>query len=172
MPTPAQVRIRQDRQVRSSEGYDDVLPSGPSLQQVSTLQDDLNALRSQVARLLNTNMQTRWYQQPASGIAQIVNNIQYIEGQMGLAGPAREYDQDLTGPKNGVNRSFTTYKVFQRGGVINEAVYWNGVLLVEGSGKDYVAEESIPGNGYDTIVLLIAPIAEDTLSIDFTPVSI
>jgi len=78
-------------------------------------------------------------------------------------------DQPLTGLQNGVNTVFTTSTPFVRSGTVKERFYVNGVRQKEGAGNDYVATESTPGLGYDTLTLTTPPEASDNLIIDFVP---
>lgn len=54
--------FRQKRQVRKSDTYDDTLPAGSTLQTNSTdLETDLNAIRSQAARIIDADGNANWY---------------------------------------------------------------------------------------------------------------
>jgi hypothetical protein len=78
--------------------------------------------------------------------------------------------QELLGVKDGVNTVFSTPRPFLRTPEYREALYVRGRRWLEGVGCDYVAVESGgPGTGYDTIVLAVAPDAEDNMLIDYYP---
>jgi hypothetical protein len=65
---PPRTRIRQDRQAYNTDAYDDTLLPGPTLEtDAEDLADDLNALRSQVKRLIYGVAIGNWYDDPASG---------------------------------------------------------------------------------------------------------
>lgn len=54
--------LRQDTQIHNSETYDDTIAAGATLESAAvTLEDDLNALRSQVHRLLDATAGGNWY---------------------------------------------------------------------------------------------------------------
>jgi len=77
--------IHQDRQVRPSDEYDDTLPSGSTLEtDALSLQDDANALRSQIKRILG---EPNWYDDPAIDLATIA------AGGGGGPGPGLPIDQ-------------------------------------------------------------------------------
>lgn len=80
----------------------------------------------------------------------------------------RIFSEELAGLKNQSNNTYTTAADFVAG---SEAVYYNGVRLLEGVGNDYVRSESGGiGTGYDTITLVVAPHSDDNLLIDYNPV--
>lgn len=81
----------------------------------------------------------------------------------------RWIDQSLIGAQNSINTVFTTAVPFVRDATTREVFYVNGIRQREGAGHDYVATESVPGAGYDTITMGYPPVAKDNLSIDFTP---
>jgi hypothetical protein len=76
-------------------------------------------------------------------------------------------DQPLTGVQNGINKVFTTSLKFSHSATQKEMVYFNGIRQKEGVGCDYIASESIPLAGYDTLTFDAAPRANDVLTIDF-----
>jgi hypothetical protein len=54
--------LRQDTQIHNSEAYDDTVAAGATLESAAvTLEDDLNALRSQVHRILDATAGGNWY---------------------------------------------------------------------------------------------------------------
>lgn len=54
--------LRQDTQIHNSEAYDDTVAAGATLESAAvTLEDDLNALRSQVNRILDATGGGNWY---------------------------------------------------------------------------------------------------------------
>jgi hypothetical protein len=66
------VTINQLRQVRQSDTYDDGLPAGPTLQSgARNLQDDLNALRSQIKRITG---EAAWTTGPQTDLATLATN--------------------------------------------------------------------------------------------------
>lgn len=77
--------------------------------------------------------------------------------------------QNLVGPKNGFNFTFTTPGLehyVQNLPFIAIHVYLNGMRLA--LLDDYVAVESLgPGTGYDTIILNEAPFSDDHLFADY-----
>jgi hypothetical protein len=152
-------RIRQAKQARNSEAYDDQRPNGPVMETDPVdLEADLNNIRSQVNRILDKSLAGNWFDEPVADLQEI------------LAIASRRYKQPLAGAINGVNTVFTVATKFRHDGVRNEAVYYNGVCLQEGAGMDYVASESMALLGYDTITLEFAPKPGDNLAIDYTPV--
>lgn len=90
-------------------------------------------------------------------------------------GPANEarIREALNGVIDGANQVFTTNQDIDRTVTgKHEWVYYNGQLLREGAGNDYVASESGGvGTGYDTITTAIAPRVGDVLEIIYIPVS-
>lgn len=85
-----------------------------------------------------------------------------------LGGGGRYYRQPLTPTVD--PRVFTATIDFIHNGVVDEAVFYNGQSLLEGSGNDYVASESGGiGTGYDTITLEFIPRAASNWWIDFNP---
>lgn len=81
----------------------------------------------------------------------------------------RVFSGALTGAIDGVNDTFSAPAPFVAAGARREAVLYNGVRLAAGAGADYLALESIPGAGFDTIRLAFAPKSGDTLTIDYDP---
>lgn len=154
------VKIRQDRQIRSSLAYADDAPAGPALESTDSLQGDLNNLRAQVNRIMDKTLTGNWYDEPPADLV----DVQYVT----VVG-ARLHDQSFNEANDGVRTVFTTTEVFRHDGISDESVYYNGVKLNEGTGNDYVASESVIGDGYDTITFLnFAPYIDDDLVIDFT----
>ena len=155
------VRIRQGPQARNSEAYDDRLPNGPVMEtDPENLEQDLNALRSQINRILDRSLAGNWYDDPAADLQEL-----YL-----LA--SRRFHQTLIGPVDNLNTVFTSAEKFRHDGIRNECCYYNGQLLEEGAGNDYVVSESVPGLGYDTIETLFIPrngANPDKLWIDYTP---
>jgi len=80
--------------------------------------------------------------------------------------------EDLQGTINSVNKVFTTLSYIDRTDPKkSEWVYYNGILMREGVGNDYVASESGgAGTGYDTITFDFAPKVGDSLEIIYIPV--
>lgn len=79
---------------------------------------------------------------------------------------------DLIGARNGANVTYTTPEDFiQASGTYPNVVirvYWNGVRLRLGASNDYtVSESGGAGTGYDTIVMAVAPKADDQLTADY-----
>ena len=151
------VRIRQIKQVRESDTYDDSRPNGSGMETGQEhLENDLNNLRSQVQRIIDKT--GNWFDEPSTDLASIIAFIS-----------DREYQQALLGPINGTNTVFATATKFVRDGTRNETLKLNGITQQEGSSNDYVATESVATTGFDTITTAVAPIAGDKLIIDFTP---
>jgi len=78
--------------------------------------------------------------------------------------------QPLTGIVNGANQTFTSVTKWIRNANTAETLFYNGVRLTEGAGNDYIASESVPTTGYDTVTLAFAPQPGDVLVIDFYPI--
>ena len=76
-------------------------------------------------------------------------------------------DQALTGTIDGVNTVFTTTIPFMHNLVDREMFHVNGIRQKDGVGCDYIASESAPLLGYDTITMAYAPRVGDVLTIDF-----
>jgi len=151
-------RIRQAKQARNSEAYDDQKPNGPVMETDPTeLETDLNNIRSQVNRIMDASLTGNWFDNPVADLGEI------------LALASRRYKQALIGPKNGANAVFTTAQKFRHDGQRDEAVYLNGVCLTEGAGCDYIASETVPTTGYDTITFAFPIVGSDNIGIDFTP---
>lgn len=110
---------------------------------------------------------TTFFQQ--IGVATDTDELLVDPGSADLGGIGRYFGQTLIGSQNGSNLVFLTPVPFVHGGVSTEKLYWNGVLLEEGSGSDYVASESSPGAGYNTITMAVPPLSQDNLVIDFVP---
>jgi hypothetical protein len=155
------VRIRQGKQARSSEAYNDANANGPIMEtDPENLEQDLNNLRSQVNRILDRSLTGNWYDEPASDLNEL------------FVLASRRYTQALSGAINNVNRVFTTAEKFRHDGIRDESFYYNGQQLQEGAGNDYVVSESVPGLGYDTITTEFTPrngANPDQLWIDYTP---
>lgn len=56
----SRTRIRQPTQLRGSDDYDDTYPPGPSLEGRVSVEEDFNAVRSQINRLLNGHGPGAW----------------------------------------------------------------------------------------------------------------
>lgn len=70
------------------------------------------------------------------------------------------------GPVDGANKVFTTANKFvMEFGGPQIKVMFNGVRLK--FSDDYSVSESVPGLGFDTVTLLIAPKAVDNLLVDY-----
>ena len=153
------VRIRQAKQARNSEAYDDARPNGPVMETDPIhLEEDLNNIRSQVNRILDKSLAGNWYDEPVADLQEI------------LALASRRYRQAVIGPINGINQVFTTAERFRHDGIRDESFYYNGQLLEEGAGNDYVVSESLPGTGYDIITTTFVALPDDKFWIDYTPV--
>jgi len=76
----------------------------------------------------------------------------------------------LVGNIDGANTVYTSPVKWVRTATLTERLYYNGVRLIEGIGNDYIATESVPLGGYDTITLAFPPIAGDALTVDFYPI--
>lgn len=85
----ARTFAHQDTQVRPSNQFDDSMPSGPALEADSeSLQDDLNAIRSQIKRIIGT---PAWHGEPQASLS--INKLLYFisDGPAeGFAGGFRE----------------------------------------------------------------------------------
>ena len=150
------VRIRQDKQVRESNAYDDARPNGAGMEvDQENLENDLNNIRTQLRKIIDAL--GNWYDEPVTDLAGLTDLVN------------REYSQTLLGPINGTNTIFATAAKFVRDGTRNEVLRYNGVKLREGVGCDYVASESLPTTGYDTITMAFPLKFGDQIDIDFTP---
>lgn len=75
---------------------------------------------------------------------------------------------DLLGPKDGTNTTFQTPEPFIQQGTVVIRIYWNGQRLRLGSANDYtVAESGGVGTGFDTIIMVVAPMNFDVLTADY-----
>lgn len=155
------VRIRQDKQARNSDVYDDTKASGTPMETTpESLEEDLNNIRSQLRRIIDTT--GNWFDDPDTDLASIA-----------AGDTPRRFRQNLAGTINSVNRDFTVTGSleFDHASFNNEKVYLNGLLQCEGVGFDYEAIESGgSGTGFDTVRFLIAPRPGDDLFIDYTPI--
>lgn len=156
-------RIRQGKQARNSEVYDDTRANGSGMEGTpENLEQDLNNIRSQLRQIIGPA--GKWFDDPLSNLAAL------SLGGGGGGSAVRYFSQPLIGPKNGTNLVYTTAAKFDRNGLTNECVYLNGIRLSEGVTEDYVASESTPSTGFDTITMAIAPRGTDKLVIDYNPV--
>jgi len=74
----------------------------------------------------------------------------------------------LIGPKNGINKTFTTPEDFVQSGEKVIRIYLNGQRLFEGVLNDYtVSESGGPGTGFDTITLAVAPLGYEIITADY-----
>jgi len=73
----------------------------------------------------------------------------------------------LTGAIDSVNTVFTTAHYFTHTSTIKETFYVNGIRQRHGSSNDYVASESSPGDGFDTITMEYPPRPGDVLLLDY-----
>jgi len=72
------------------------------------------------------------------------------------------------GPKNGINKTFTTPEDFVQSGEKVIRIYLNGQRLFEGVLNDYtVSESGGPGTGFDTITLAVAPLGYEIITADY-----
>ena len=149
-------RVKQDKQVRNSGTYDDARTQGAGMEsgQVN-LENDLNNMRTQLREIIDPL--GNWFDDPTTSLSELLDLTD------------RNFNQALLGPINGTNLVFATATKFDRDGTRNEKFYYNGQLLEEGSGNDYVASEAMPTTGFDTLTLAFPPKSGDTLKIDFTP---
>jgi hypothetical protein len=151
------IRIRQAKQARNSEAYDDQKPNGAAMEtDPIQLEQDLNNMRSQLRRIIDST--GNWFDDPDVDLATIFAN-------------GRRFRQDVTGDLNGVNVTYAVVEDFRHdGGNTDEQVFLNGLLQEEGFGCDYEAIESAgPSTGFDTIRFDAAPRAGDSIKIDYTP---
>lgn len=75
---------------------------------------------------------------------------------------------DLLGIKDGINTRFSTPETFIQEQNVVIRVYLNGQRLREGIGNDYRIEENgSPGPGFNTILLDVAPLPDETLTADY-----
>ena len=153
------VKIRQDRQIRSSLAYIDTKPSGSGLENEDSLQGDLDALRSQVNRIIDKSGDGKWYNEPPADLT----TVEYIA----VVG-ARVHDQTFIEAIDSIRVVFTIMEKFRHDGVSDEHVFYNGVKLLEGAGNDYIVTESVPTEGYDTVTFQFTPLIGDKLAIDYT----
>ncbi len=77
----ARTFIRQDTQIWNSSSYDDSLLAGSSLETQTTLEGDLNALRSQVNKILKFDGSGNWYDaiSGSRGISELETDLKDIE---------------------------------------------------------------------------------------------
>lgn len=153
------VKIRQDRQIRSSLAYADDKPAGSALENEDSLQGDLDSLRSQVNRIIDKSGNGKWYNEPPADLA----TVEFVA----VVG-ARTHDQNFIEAVDNVRTVFTVIEKFRHDGVSDEHVFYNGMKLLEGAGNDYIASESVATEGYDTITFFFAPRLGDELAIDYT----
>jgi hypothetical protein len=92
-------------------------------------------------------------------------DIKLLLGELAL-GPSTAGSIPLAGSIDGANTVFTSPTPWTRDDTA-ESVYYNGVRLTEGIGNDYVATESVPAAGYDTLTFTFSPQPGDILTIDF-----
>jgi len=76
----------------------------------------------------------------------------------------------LTGNVDGANTVYVSPVKWIRTANLTERLYYNGVRLIEGIGNDYIATESVPLGGYDTITMAFPPTSGDALVLDFYPI--
>ena len=76
----SRTKVRQDTQIRHSEVYDDTIPPGATLEtDADCLEFDLNALRSQMRRVIG---ELAWWDDPST-------NLAALAGMLGVAQQAR-----------------------------------------------------------------------------------
>jgi len=98
----------------------------------------------------------------------IVNNTTPGAGGGPVGNLGLHIGRSLAGAINGVNVVFTvTADKFIHGSTVSEAFYVNGLRQHHGASNDYVASESVPAGGYDTITMVYPPKPGDTLLIDY-----
>ncbi|MBU6287590.1 MAG: hypothetical protein KGS10_05455 [Chloroflexi bacterium] len=75
----ARTFLRPDAQIRNSVVYDDSLASGATLETQTTIEGDLNALRSQVNRIIG---ETNWYDALSNrSLASVDDDLASVEGK-------------------------------------------------------------------------------------------
>jgi hypothetical protein len=113
----ATTRIRQNKQIRNSETYDDSLSDGDVMETSPIdIQTDLNNLRSQIRRLIDAS--GKWYDDPITDVKTLANN----------AGSGWIYIYDLQGNSGVV----ISNKVYQDTGnnVLQSATASGGTIRV------------------------------------------
>ncbi len=79
-------------------------------------------------------------------------------------------DEQLIGATNGVNITFTLPngdKAINQEPGAKVKVYYNGQRLHEGGINDFTVIESVPGDGFDTVLLNFSPRSGDLVSADY-----
>ncbi len=103
--------------------------------------------------------------------AGITNGLE-VEGTVGTSGTGGfdVQDADLIGTQDGANATFTTSTKFRHTSQFKEVIFVNG--LRNHIPEDYaILESGGPETGYDTIVFIIPPEADDVITIDYFEVS-
>lgn len=89
------------------------------------------------------------------------NTADYILGKF-------RWNKSLLGSKDGFNHTFTTPEDFVQSGEQVIRVYLNGQRLQEGISNDYtVLESGGPGTGFDTVILVVAPLGYEKVTADY-----
>lgn len=101
--------------------------------------------------------------------AGVVDGLE-VEGTGTGTGGFDVQDGTLTGTQNGINTTFYTTTKFKHTSEFKEVIFVNG--LRNHTPEDYfVAESGGLGTGYDTVVFVLAPIAQDVITIDYFEVT-
>jgi hypothetical protein len=129
--------LRQDKQVRNSDDYDDTHIAGPTLEtDAENLEDDLNAIRSQIKRIIHGTNPGSWTDVGGTGTLSDLR-----------------WDIEPLGVIDGSNLVFTTPEKFIQSVPLTILVYRNGQRQMLGG--DYTVSESGGfGTGYDTITFV------------------
>lgn len=98
--------------------------------------------------------------------AGIINGLEITGGTVGGTGGFDVQDSALIGVQNGINTTFMTSTLFKHTSAFKEVLFHNGLRCH--IPEDYfVAESGGVGSGYDTIIFVTAPEANDLLTIDY-----
>lgn len=157
----SRTKVRQDTQIRHSEVYDDTIPPGATLEtDADCLEFDLNALRSQMRRVIG---ELAWWDDPST-------NLAALAGMLGVA-PAGTLRTNVipSGLVDGANFTYTTPDFFVSNANTSVIVNLNGKQLDSVLGDFTASEGGGVGSGYDTITINPAcpPKTGDILRVDY-----
>jgi hypothetical protein len=136
----ARTLIRQSYQIRQSDTYDDSLAAGPTLESgAESVQDDLNALRSQVNRLQGG---TRWYDALAGrSVEDISTDLALVENKALLYRSQILQDIPVPNGNNFVVLNVTAGEAPSQVAAVGAALTEGAVVAVNGSFGSHTLDE-------------------------------
>lgn len=187
----ATTRIRQPKQIRNSEAYDDSLADGAVMETAPVdIQTDLNNLRSQIRRLIDAS--GKWYDDPVTDVKTLANNagsgwiyIYDLQGNSGVVVSNKVYQDTGNNVLQSATASGGTVRVLVRASyplvtvnsiaaqltrAVDNGFYYGYVDLTLVSSADIVAKVTTPDDTdgpHDTIHLTL-DLPPEILTLSFT----